>query len=99
MKSPRKNTIKFTEVEYMLEHNQFKEYLVREIDELQETQKQLKARLADAPEGTLNLFPKKRVPQTISKSDGCVPFPKENLVQRITLKSYPCYYSMVIILG
>ena len=44
----------------MLEHNQFKEYLVREIDELQETQKQLKARLADAPEGTLNLFPKKR---------------------------------------
>ncbi|MCI6061250.1 MAG: hypothetical protein MR729_08915 [Dorea sp.] len=83
----------------MLEHNQFKEYLVREIDELQETQKQLKARLADAPEGTLNLFPKKRVPQTISKSDGCVPFPKESLVQRITLKSYPCYYSMVIILG
>ena len=58
MKSPRKNTIKFTEVEYMLEHNQFKENLVREIDELQETQKQLKARLTGAPEGTLNLLQK-----------------------------------------
>ena len=40
----------------MLEHNQFKENLVREIDELQETQKQLKARLTGAPEGTLNLL-------------------------------------------
>lgn len=60
MKSPGKNTIKYTEVEYILEHNQFKEYLVREIEELQETQKQLKARLADAPEGTLHLFPIKK---------------------------------------
>ena len=60
MKSPGKNTIKYTEEIYMLEHNQFKEYLVGEIDELQETQKQLKARLADAPEETLHLFPKRK---------------------------------------
>ena len=56
MKSPGKNTIKYAEKEDMLEYNQFKEYSGREIDELQETQKQLKARLADAPEGTLNLL-------------------------------------------
>ena len=60
MKSPGKNTIKYAEEEDMLEYNQFKEYSGREIDELQETQKQLKARLADAPEETLHLFPKRK---------------------------------------
>ena len=41
----------------MLEHNQFKEYLVREIDELQETQKQMKARFTG---GNAESFSKKK---------------------------------------
>lgn len=60
MKSPGKNTIKYAEKEDMLEYNQFKEYSGREIDELQETQKQMKARLTGAPEETLHLFPKRK---------------------------------------
>lgn len=76
----------------MLEHNQFKEYLVREIDELQETQKQLKARLTGAPEGTLNLLQKNQNVQYYIYREGrkrqCLSKKKKDLAAALAQKAY-----------